>query len=526
MKTRPNRALSLLVLLGAWVLCSSCVRQTVAGPGATLGPYEAPARTSGPAPSAAAVQAGAGLAKPSTLPEKLPLSYCFDLARRANKDVWAASLGADAAEAGIMSAKGEFDATVFAQGSAGRTNIPVAGVPLTEESISQRQISAGIRKRFITGTDVELDASTQYVRDLTGMSTLNPQHETDVTLSVRQDLLKNFGIGINRTDISLAEKSWASARQAFRDSLLRSLFEVESAYWDLYFAIADLKVREMQLERANKLVQRAESQVKVGEAAPIEVTRAKSSAAAQAVSILNAQNDITKLRRRLLKVMGVLDQNVAQVEFELADSPGENLVSTSLSEAFDAATKSRPDYIQATLAVESTEIQRNFARNQRLPTLQLFGDAGVAGLADNFSSSVDMAEQGTFNSWEAGLFFEWPIPNRTARGNYRAATFNHERAKVQLRNVAERVTREVADALSDLKTAEGRIASAREAGDLAERLLQAEEKSFTLGRSNSVDVLLAQEAAASAERDVVQARTDYATAVSNLLRVEGLLDQK
>jgi outer membrane protein TolC len=150
----------------------------------------------------------------------------------------------------------------------------------------------------------------------------------------------------------------------------------------------------------------------------------------------------------------------------------------------------------------------------------------VAGLSDEFSSSVDMAGQGRFNTWEAGLFFEWPIPNRTARGNYRAAVFEHQRAKVQLRSVVEQITRDVADALSDLQTSEAKIASAKEAHDLNERLLQAEEKSFSLGRSNSVDVLIAQENAASAERDEVQAHTDYATALANLLSVQGTLDRK
>jgi hypothetical protein len=95
----------------------------------------------------------------------------------------------------------------------------------------------------------------------------NPQHTTSLSLTLTQDLLRNFGIGVNRTNITIAEKNWGIAREAFRDTLIQTLFEVESAYWDLYFAEADLKVRQMQLGRAEKLVQRAEAQVKVGEAA-------------------------------------------------------------------------------------------------------------------------------------------------------------------------------------------------------------------------------------------------------------------
>lgn len=492
----------------------------------------APASESGTGAAAEALPAAAvpppapAAQKTNRLPQKVSLSYCCELARKLNKSIRAAAFEAQAARARVMAARGEFDPTLFAVGSGGRTDIPVAGIPVTEASISQRAFTAGIRQRLLTGTNIELDATAQYVRDLTGMTALNPQHETELTLSVTQDLLRNFGVGINRTSISIAENNWGIATEALRDAIIQSLFEVESAYWDLYFAIADLKVRQMQLERATKLVQRAEAQVRVGEAAPIEVTRAKASAAAQVTSILGAKNSITKLRRRLLRAIGILDSGMAEADFELGDAPPVEFLKTSFEEAYEAALKYRPDYIQAVFALENADLTRKSASNQRLPKLQLFGSASTAGLADKLDTSIDMAERGRFNSWEAGLAFEFPIPNRTARGNYRAAENEHHRTKVQVKDLVQRITRDVADALSDLRTAEESITSAKEAHELAERLLTAEEKSFSLGRSNGVDVLIAQENAASAERDEVRAHTDYAMALANLLRVQGTLDRR
>jgi outer membrane protein len=517
-----------VLMLTTYVLCALCggspshvsaeVAAGEAAPAVQTAP-ETPASVPAPLPAQEPQ-------KTDRLPQKVSLSYCCELARKLNKGIRAAAFEARAARARVLAARGEFDPTLFATGSGGRTDIPVAGIPLTEENISQRNFTAGIRQRLLTGTSIELDASAFYVRDLTGLAVLNPQHETELTLTVTQDLLRDFGIGINRTDISIAENNWGIATEGLRDAMIQNLFEVESAYWELYFAIADLKVREMQLERANKLVQRAEAQVRVGEAAPIEVTRAKASAAAQVTSILSARSDITKLRRRLLRAIGILDSEMADADFELADTPPEGVYKTSFEEAYEAALKHRPDYMQAVFVLENTELTQRFTRNQRLPKLQLFGSAGTAGLADKLDRSIDMAEEGRFNSWEAGLAFEFPIPNRTARGNYQAAQNEHRRARVQVRDLVQRITRDVADALADLGTAEEQIVSAKEAHDLNERLLQLEERSFSLGRSNGVDVLIAQGNAASAERDEVRARTDYATALANLLRVQGTLDQK
>ncbi len=84
----------------------------------------------------------------------------------------------------------------------------------------------------------------------------------------------------------------------------------------------------------------------------------------------------------------------------------------------------------------------------------------------------------------------------------------------------ERITRQLADALDDLRTSEERIASARESRGLAALLLKAEE-TFDLGLNTSLDLLDAQEDLAQAERDVVRARADYAMALSGLLRSQG-----
>jgi outer membrane protein TolC len=56
---------------------------------------------------------------------------------------------------------------------------------------------------------------------------------------------------------------------------------------------------------------------------------------------------------------------------------------------------------------------------------------------------------------------------------------------------------------------------------LAGELLQAEEKSFRLGRSSSLDVLAAQQALAAAEREEVRSKVTYATALSALHVVRG-----
>jgi outer membrane protein TolC len=455
------------------------------------------------------------------LPAELTLRQAFLFALRANKNIRVARLDRDAAEARIMGAEGEFDATLFAEVSHGRTNTPVAGVPLGEVDTDDANYAMGVRKRMVTGTDVELSAGTAYMRDRTGTATLNPQYAPDLFVEVSQDLLKDFGIDINRTEIDIATNDLAAAREAVRGSLISNLLEVEAAYWALYFAIEDLEVRRQQLGRAEELVRVAEARERAGEGAPIDITRAQASAALQSVQILTSRNQVNLLRNRLLRAMGIIDPELLGVEFVPADTPPEIPWETTVEEAATVAREFRPEVRQAELTIDNSDLAERLARNQRLPSLKLFGQYGVTGLGDDFGDGIDSARDDGFNSWAVGLAFEWPFPNRTARADYRVAAIERRVAGLEMESVVERVQREVADALDVLRTSWGRIETARESLEFATRLLRAEDKSFNLGRSDSTDVLTAQAALADAERDEVRARTDYAVALAALLAAQG-----
>ena len=518
-------------LMAASVVCVSC---STYGQGASGAHTESANREQGVRTSAGELHApkrqqgrlGATASEsrrqePVEIPEKLTLEDALFLALRANKNIRAARLGADAAEARTEGPKGEFDPEVFLELTRGRSNRPEAAVPIERERLAEGGLVAGVRKRAQTGTTLELAASTQYSRDLSEPDGLNPSYEPELRVSLRQDLLKDFGIDVNRTDILIARNNWKISAEQLKDSVLANLFEVERVYWELYFAMADLKLRRTQLERAGKLVETAEALVRVGRSSELEIVRAMSSEASQRVTILAAENEVEKLRHGLLRLLGVLDVYAVDRDFRPADEPPTKAVAVPFDEAMQAAQKARPDYVQAHLQVENNRLAMRFAKNQRLPELSLFGEYSLSGMGDDPDSSLDELDSGDFASWRAGVSFEVPLPDRAGRSDYRAARFEYERAKVELDSVLERITREVADALADVRTQKERIAAARTARELAERALRDEEKSYKLGRSDSLDVINAQDALAAAERDEVRALADYAVALANLSRVEG-----
>lgn len=462
---------------------------------------------------------------PAASPQVLTLTLAdaLDVALRHSKEIRAARLAAGADHIRVDGAKGEFDVLFFADAAATRVRTPLAAVPILADDLATRGGTVGLGKRLVTGTDVELTASSAFADDRRGGAALNPVYRPELTLRASQDMLRGAGIAVNRSAIDLARNQWQAAEQALREIAIDTLFGVETAYWELFFAAADLRVRREQLERARQLVVRAEARARVGDAAPIEVTRAEASAARQTVAILDAENARVRLTHRLLRRLGIVDPVSLTVEIVLVDTPLSGEWRPSFAESFELALRHRPDVARAHLALDSARLESSVARNLARPRLQVYGELGVSGLDDSHRGGVSALRDGQGNRWEAGVIFEYPLSNRTARARHRAAMLDVERAETLEQAVVESIARDVADAVEDLRLAGSRIETAGRARDLATHLLAAEERSFNLGRSDSLDVLNAQSSLAAAERDLLRARTDYVTAAAGLLRMQGNL---
>jgi outer membrane protein TolC len=61
--------------------------------------------------------------------------------------------------------------------------------------------------------------------------------------------------------------------------LLDTVFNVEQAYWNLIYAIENLKVKQQSLDLARDLLSKNKREVEVGMVAPIEVLSAKAEVA-------------------------------------------------------------------------------------------------------------------------------------------------------------------------------------------------------------------------------------------------------
>src|SRR5256884_1575256 len=87
----------------------------------------------------------------------------------------------------------------------------------------------------------------------------------------------------------------------------------------------------------------------------------------------------------------------------------------SLEEAIDVAIERRPEVLQASKNIETTELNIKFAKNQLLPNLSFQGSAGMAGLGKDGGDMLQRNFGGDFYNYGAGLVLSYPFGNLADR---------------------------------------------------------------------------------------------------------------
>lgn len=182
------------------------------------------------------------------------------------------------------------------------------------------------------------------------------------------------------------------------------------------------------------------------------------------------------------------------------------LSSEQLAADLQTALSRRPEAERARLQTEQLRIDRELARNQLAPAI----DIGLTFSQDLGAGS----DTRTPPVLEGSVLVDIPIPNRTAKGRLAAAEAALARLSAQARLIRDRIGAEVQDVHALLKAAEQRAVITRNELQLSQKVEAAERQRFELGDSTLVFVNLREQASAEAALREIEARLDYYRAVA------------
>lgn len=393
-------------------------------------------------------------------------------------------------ETTIQEAEGPFDFTVFAEGRLTDLDEPVGdelktGGPLRYKETS-KNLEYGIRKKILTGADIQL---SQNVGDLdTNSAYFNPEDQarTGTALTIRQPLLKAFGIDYNKAQINLANIDTLVAQDELRRQIESHLLEISRAYWALYME-RSLLVQKARLAKTTKgFLSKMEKRSSL-DVPPSLLARAKSQVHAHELATMQAEYAVLNAQSRIRALVNDPELlNTKGLELVTSQLPTTKLHTIPYDTVLQTTLNNRPEVAQSLRHIQSAALRLDQSRNELLPNLDLFFQTYVKGLEGDYE--YGRAYDGQFDegspSYVGGLRFEYPLGNNGAEAR-------NLRKKIEIRQLVRQLDTTVENVLLEAEVSYRELVKNYRSMVQSYQIMRADEEEVRelLAR---VDYLLAQ----------------------------------
>ena len=345
-----------------------------------------------------------------------------------------------------------------------------------------------------------------------------------VGLSASQPLLKNFGTGANLAGIRLAALASEIAFQEYRRQLMVLISTAEATYWNLYMAQEQMLFFKESVAVAESIRNDNQTRLKAGKGSELEVMEAESGVALRKPKQSDAREKFFEAISRLSALYGESGSNRLVVA---VDSPQVNHGQLSYYESFLSATTLNPDYLGQLKKISSENLRVAYAKNQRLPQLDLKASYGLNGLGRDHSEALKDLERRDFPSWSVGLELHIPITGGIkVRSELEAAKLRHKQALVGLKEIETQVGSALEIAMRKVGAAEESIRSYETVVKYNQNLLEAQMARLQVGKVESRKVLEVDADLFEAKNALLDAQVQLRRALLELELMEGTLLRK
>jgi outer membrane protein TolC len=234
------------------------------------------------------------------------------------------------------------------------------------------------------------------------------EFETSLGVSVEQPLLKGMGFASNMASLRLAARESEVAYQEYRRELMQVVAEAELAYWDLFYAQEELMLSRESVELAETLLNDSNASFDAGRGSRLDVLEAEAGLALRLSRERESyQRNVEAMNRLASFFGGVPEEHGAG--YVAIDAPVSQEVEMSYQSGIKTAMAMNPDFIRAQLQKEQEMIRVGYAKNQRLPELNLTAGLTSSGLGFDWDTSIADVEHVAFPSWNVALVLRVPI---------------------------------------------------------------------------------------------------------------------
>jgi outer membrane protein TolC len=383
-----------------------------------------------------------------------------------------------------------------------------------QSDVANQTYRLDVTQRLPTGTELRAGVGATSAENQLGR-----YYNTDTTLEISQPLLRGFGKGAAKRQLTAADARLADAERQRALAEQRLTLDVVAAYYRLVAQQRLAEVAAASLERAKTLLEASQAKLEVGRVSQLDVYRARQLVAQAEGQVLDARAASQDAKDLLRLLMG----RTSGADFEVApEIPPAGSAAPATEDAAALALERRLEIRSAVEAIGEAERSASFAKNQLLPQVDV-----------NFAFTRRQAAErlgGGFglDDFEFATFFAVSMPvDRTPQVvEYHQSLIERDRRKRELDTLRLRIADEARRAVRQLERLAKGLEVADASVEFARKELEVAELRYQRGLSNNLDVVNAEGAVLSAEARRLQTLTDRAVAQIALRATLGILDPR
>ncbi len=436
----------------------------------------------------------------------------------------------------IMQAEGAFDPRLWnttdfnSSSDPAENTLATGGPPRLEDDIVG--IDGGLRGQTRRGTTYSLGQRLGHKNSNSLFFEPNDQGSARLYASWTKPLLRGRQVNPQQSLVLVARFDTAAEQAKYLQAVQSQLFEVSDAYWTLYVERATLLLRQRNLTRAEAIAEQLRERQSL-DTVRNQLLRARGAVANRraelGLSEAKIRNQESRLRA-LINAPGISDQPVS--ELLPVQEPVLQPLDLDIEAEVAAAVARRPEIQELRQKLKAKGVQLALARDQAKAQLNfvLEGNlAGLAGSSDIFRSWVNQFSTGR-PGFAAGLQYELPYRNRTARGVVRQTQLEMNQLQYLLGELLANIRAEVETSIRNVQAAyETAVARRESVAAVTAEVDYLEDRWRTLGNDPRLgqlqlnDLLDAHSRLLQEEQNLLQASTQYCRALVELQHATGSL---
>lgn len=374
----------------------------------------------------------------------------------------------------------------------------------------------------------------------------NPAYNATLNAQYTQPLLRGLHADAARQQLAITKVNRAISDLQLQSVITNTVTSVRDAYWDLVLAVEAIDVAKTSVDLAHRLVDEDQKRVDAGAMTRLDLVTATSQEATDRHTLVVAEGArrTSELALKRLLVAGPADA-LWRATIDPVNHPDDRPLTIDLEAALKRALSDRTDLAQAKQQVAANNATIQYLRDQTRPQADVVASYGLAGLggaqlvragdlqgAAAFTAPVVGTIPGAYGgalsslfkhdypTWGVALNVTYPLGYSAARAEAARAQVQANQVIAQTHQLEVQVVTEVTDSAISARNAFDEIDAAKQARDLAEQKLDAEQKKFGVGLSTNYLVVQAQKDLADARNAVLRAQITYQKALVDFERAQ------